>query len=171
MNWDRIVSVVSLVIATVALLVALGVGRPNPFGKPLDEYDLSNPQAALLSIQDMVETENLRAGISYFIGLLAIDDKDGKFSFFSDDVTDIKFVKSFEIKDSGYERNNGRVVSFVQYKIKGIEYRQVFYFTQSKGKFYPANDYSYPYSEDSRTESDKRYNAMIEQFKATGKVN
>lgn len=170
MNFDRFISLVALAAATFAVVIALGIGRPSPFGKPLDEYDLSNPQAALLSIQDMVETENLRAGISYFIGLLAIDDEDGKFSFFSEDVSDVKFVKSFEIKDSGYERNNGRVVSFVQYKIKGVEYRQVFYFTQSKGKFYPAGDYSYPY-EDSRTESDKRYNAMIEQFTATGKVN
>jgi hypothetical protein len=170
MNIDRVISVCALIVATAALALSLGIGRTNPFGKPLSDYDLSNPQAALLSVRDMLQTENIRAGAGYFVRLMSTGESEDRISFFSEDVTDLKFVNTFEVKDSGYDTNNGKVVSLVQYKIKGIEYRQAFYFIRNKGGFYLGGDYILPL-ESMRTEADKRYNAMIEKFKQTGKVD
>ena len=171
MKIDRVISVLALVTATVALLIALGIGRADPYGKSLDEYDISNPQAALQTMQKIATERNFRAGISYFVDFLLADEENSQLAFFRNDATDIKVVKSFEIQNSGEKNNNGKITLFVQYKVKGVEYRQVFFFMQHQGKFYPTGDFYAPYSDENKTDSDKQYAEMIKKFKDSGKID
>lgn len=173
MKVDRVVSALALVLAALALLISMGVGQPNPLGSDISKYDLSSPQAALSSVQAMVKNNDVRAGLQYFKNLVVMDDKDSDLNFFFDDVTEVNLAKTFVITGSGNESENGKVVSFVTYKVKGIEFRKVFYFKKlDDGTFYLTGNFSPPYyPEEKKTEADKRYVELIKKFKDTGALN
>lgn len=173
MKFDRLLSVLALILAILALLISLGIGRPSPLGSDISTYDLSNPKAALSSVQGMVKNNDLRAGIQYLKNLVVMDDKDSDLNFFFDEVTDLNLAKTFVITGSGEESENGKVVSFVTYKVKGVEFRKIFYFKKlDDGTFYLTGAFTPAYyPEEKKTEADKRYSAMIKNFKDTGAVN
>ena len=173
MKFEKIVSVLALLTAIAALLLSLGIGKTNPLGTDLSEYDMTSPEASLTSLQKMVAKDDLRAGLQYFKKLVVIDDKDSSINFFFDEIEGLSLVKTFVITESGEPSENGKVVSFVKYKVKGVEFRKVFYFNKlDDGAFYLTSDYSPPYyPEEKKTEADKRFVAMIKNFRDTGAVN
>jgi len=173
MNFDRIFSVLALIAAVAALLFSIGVGQRNPLGSDISKYDLSSPQAALLSIQEMIKTNDILAGIQYtknFI-LMMSNDESG-FNLFFDNASNVALEKTFIVTGSGDASENGKVVSFVTYEVKGVEFREVFYFNKlDDGTFYLTDKFTPPYWEKEQTEADKRYVDMIKNFRDTGAVN
>ena len=171
MKLDRIFSVLALVIATAALLLSLGIGRPNPLGSDLSRYDMSNPEAALSAVRRMVAKEDLRAGLQY-LKRITLKEDDPQINFFFDDVTDVNLVKTFTISGSGWEENNGRIISFVKYKIRGVDYRHVFAFRKTdEGTFYLDDPYIRPIPYEEKNEADQRYELMIKRFRETGAID
>ena len=173
MKFEKTLSILSLMTSIVALILSLGIGRSNPLGSNLTEYNMTSPEASLTSLKKMVAKDDLRAGLQYLKKLIVIDDQDTQLNFFFDEVTDLMLAKTFVISGSGDPNQNGKVVSFVKYKVKGVEFRKVFFFKKlDDGTFYLTNDYSPPYyPEEKKTEAYKRFVAMIKNFRDAGAVN
>jgi len=184
MNKTNFLSVLALIFSTVALLFSTGIpGRLfhsdrirnaiSPLGTSIDKYDLSTPELALSSFRKMAQNEDIRAAWQYFS--LTIDEQSIKSkeqpttALLFGSPSDVKFIKTFEIKGATDPEQNGKVVAFIKYKINGVEYHPVMYFRKmSNGMFSIDSRVYFGYDKSKLTDEEKSIEYSIDHFGKTG---
>jgi hypothetical protein len=167
MRLDRIVAVLALIVAVAALALSLQAFKRDPWGTDLSNYDLTSPERTLRSLNRMVLNQDLRAGWQLLRSRMQ-EEPEGKL-FLADNI-DITVPTSIEVSKSAGEKNNGLVVSFVTYRVSGVDYRKVMYFRKNEaGQFTPADAFYVPYGTE-KNDQDKLLEAAIEDFTKTGKL-
>jgi hypothetical protein len=167
MRFDRILALLAVLISCAALAVSYKTMMRDPFGTDISNYDLSSPERTLQSLNRMAVTQDLRAAWQLFRSKLE-EEPEGKL-FLSDNV-EIQVPKSIEVSRSAGEKNNGLVVSFVTYRVAGVDYRKVMYFRKNEaGQFTPSDAFYVPYGTE-KNEQDKILDTAIEEFTKTGKL-
>jgi len=186
MNVNRLISIMAIIISTVAIIVSLGTAGyiqnngksifpQRTLGSGIEHYNFKTPKDALNSIRQMERNEDIRAAWQYMkLGLLEAT-KDEKSQpttgLMIGSATDIDFIKTFEIKGSNQVDQNGKVVAFIKYKQNGIEYHPVMFFKKtSDGTFYIDSAFYPGYEESKFSEEDKYIKSSIDYFERTGNL-
>ena len=169
MKLDRVLSLLAVVISSAALVTSLIAARRDPLGTDISKYDLSSPEKTLQSINAIVAKQDLRAGWQLFNVFLENDAAPEAKLFFSGGVN-LTVLKSIEVSNSTYPKNNGLIVSFVKFTVSGVDYQTVQYFRKDQlNRFRPAEMFYVPYGTEPN-EQDKMLESAIEEFKKTGKI-
>jgi hypothetical protein len=167
MKLARVLALLALLIALGALAVSYKALKSDPFGTNIANYDLSSPEHTLQSLNRMGVTQDIRAAWQLFSSKIE-EDPEGKL-FLSRDI-EIRVPKSIEVGKSAHEKNNGLVVSFVNYRVSGVDYRKVMYFRKNDaGQFVPTDAFYVPYGTNKNAQ-DEALEAAIEEFTKTGKL-
>ena len=167
MKLDRVLAVLAVLVSGGALTLSYQALKRDPFGTDLSNYDLSSPERTLQSLNRMAIKQDLRAAWQLFRSKVE-EEPEGKL-FLSEEV-DIRVPKSIEVGKSASEKNNGLVVSFVTYRVSGVDYRKVMYFRKDEaGRFAPADAFYVPYGTE-KNDQDKILESSIDDFTKTGKL-
>lgn len=171
MKIDKALSILAVIISTVAVTLSLRILHNDPLGTDISKYDLSNPEATLASVREMANKEDLRAAWQYIKSSILNGENSSSSHLIFGSPTEVKFAKSIEVTESKHESNNGLVISFVKYKVDGIEHHDVLYFKKNKdGKFVMDGYFYTPFDEKEMSEQDKLIGSSIEKFKKTGEI-
>ena len=126
MAINRVISTVALLLSLAAIALSVRTMQRDPLGNDLSKYDLSSPEQTLRSINKIVTKQDIRAALQLLKSEIRDEGKDTKL-FLSDGVT-LAVLKSVEVSNSGAQKNNGLIVSFVKFTVSGVDYYTVQYF-------------------------------------------
>ncbi|MGC1499444.1 MAG: hypothetical protein WA800_05555 [Terriglobales bacterium] len=171
MAIDRTTSTLALALSLAAIILSILTMRRDPLGSDLSTYDLSSPEQTLRSINRMVKSQDLRAGLQLVKDeVRSSSDGDKGAKLFLSDALTITVLKSIELSNSGVPKNNGTIVSFVKFNISGVDYYSTQYFRKDQSGRFLLTDRPFAFG-DAKTDSDKTLDTAIDGFEKTGKLN
>lgn len=169
MKFERVLGILAVAVSSVALVVSVIAARRDLLGTDISNYDLSSPEKTLQSISSMVARQDLRAGWQLLKVFLDLDATPETKLFFSNGIK-LTVLKSIEVSNSAYPKNNGLIVSFVKFTVSGVDYHTVQYFRKDQSnRFLLAGMLYVPFGTE-KNEQDKMLESAIEEFKKTGKI-
>jgi hypothetical protein len=186
-----VLSATACLISITALSLAVFGLRRDPLGTSMRNYRFDSPQQTIESFRSIIGRADLRAFIELLMTILDSEttrslgrDPTAMILFAGHDnlisdalaggrATDFSFSvrKTIEVANSANARNVGLLVSFVEAQVKGVAYRDVFYFRRDReGRTMMGVDmFQIPYGT-TASDEDKAVQTAIEEFKKNGKV-
>lgn len=169
MAINRAMCIFAVLLSLVAIALSVRTMQRDPLGTDLSKYDLSSPEQTLRSINRMATKQDIRAAIQLLKSEIQQDESKDIKLFLSDGVT-LAVLKSVEVANSGAQKNNGLVVSFVKFTVSGVDYYTVQYFRKDQSNRFQLAERVATFGNE-KTESDSSLDAAVEQFEKSGKLN
>ncbi len=129
MAINRAMCIFAVLLSLVAIALSVRTMQRDPLGTDLSKYDLSSPEQTLRSINEWLQNRIFGQRIQLLKSEFQPDESKDIKLFLSDGVT-LAVLKSVEVANSGAQKNNGLVVSFVKFTVSGVDYYTVQYCRQ-----------------------------------------
>lgn len=139
-------------------------------GEGLDSYDMTNPEAYLRSMKEMISSFDLKAGFDYVKLAMLNDGGDPKAEFFFTDNSQVSVKKTHVISNTSAEGKEGVIIAFEQIIVNGVTHNDISFYERVNGILVESYFYLPEYNQEEWTEEDSYLFEAMNAWRTSGRL-